>query len=65
MLRLAPLIPLVGEECQTQPPALVCQANTYHIYAFDAKKGTLLWRSDPGRQLTARNTLTVPSRSYS
>lgn len=41
----------VGGECQTQPPALVCQADTYHVYAFDAKKGTLLWKSAPGRQL--------------
>src|SRR5258708_34475475 len=37
----------VGGQCQTQPPALACQADTYHVYAFDAKKGTVLWESDP------------------
>src|SRR5205823_4371523 len=51
--------PLVGGECNNQPPALVCLESTYHVYAFDARKGTLLWKSAPGLHLYSNNYLSV------
>ncbi|HLZ59308.1 MAG TPA: PQQ-binding-like beta-propeller repeat protein [Ktedonosporobacter sp.] len=41
--------------CRGEPPPLVCQDNTYHVYAFDARKGTLLWKSNPGLHLYYNN----------
>src|SRR5579859_4925492 len=48
---------LIGGECEHQPPALVCLASTYHVYAFDASKGTLLWKSAQGLHLYYNNPL--------
>jgi len=53
----ATIDPLVGGECNLKPPALVCQPNTYHVYAFDAHNGTLRWKSGAGLHLYSDNSL--------
>lgn len=53
----ATIDPLVGGECNGSHPALVCQPNTYHVYAFDARNGTLRWKSAAGLHLYNNNSL--------
>jgi outer membrane protein assembly factor BamB len=49
-------------ECKQQPLSN-CPASSYHVYAFDASRGSLLWKSAPGLDLYSISNST-PDQLY-